>query len=97
MKDFREIITEGKEFPVDIIKRIQKMTDQNDHTGARMLAAKSIKNKKMLAAYEGLDAINAYFGHSPQEMISLRNQLDKRLFDFLKKNFANGNDIYMAM
>ena len=97
MKDFRTIVTEGKEFPVDIIKRVAKMTDHNDHGGARILVAKTIKNKKMLAAYEGLDRINAYFGHSPQEMISIRNKIDKQLFDFLKKNYSNGQDIYMAM
>lgn len=97
MKDFRSIVTEGKEFPVDIIARVAKMTARNDHTGARLLVAKTLKNRKLSAAYEGLDAINSYFGHSPQSLIVLRKMLDEILFKALKNDYSNGQDIYMAM
>jgi hypothetical protein len=97
MINYKDILIEAKEFPVQVIKKVQQMTDHNDHAGARILVAKNINNKKMLAAYEGLDAMNAYFGHSPQELLSLRNKLDKELFVYLKKAFTNGQDIYMAM
>jgi len=96
MKDFKEILSESKVFPKDIITKMAKMTDWNDHTGARVLLAKTIKHKKMLAAYEGLDAVSDYFGESPKEMIDLRRMIDKKLFDYVNRNFSNAHDVDMA-
>jgi len=92
----KNMLNESKEFPVNILKRIEKMTDENDHNGARMLLSKTIKNKKMEAAYTGIDALNAYFGHTPTSAMDIRNQIDHKMFEYVKKTYSNGQAVYMA-
>ena len=96
MKTAKEILNEGKDFPQNIIDKIAKMTDQNDHTGARLLLAKSIKNKKMEKAYAGIEDIQTYLGHLPEGLYHTRQELDKEMFALVKKNYSNGNEVYMA-
>ncbi len=97
MKNFNEILNEGKiEFPVRVIKEIQKLTDNNDHNSARVLVTKTMKNKKMLKAYEAIQDLHDYFGSVPPELSKMRNGLDKTLFSLLKHNYSNGTDIYMS-
>ena len=100
MKKLDEInnrIDEGKEFPVNIIKKIQSFTDDNEHNEARILTAKTMKDKKLLSAYEGVEKLHLYFGDLTTELRKIRQQLDKRLFNDVKKKFSNGQDVYMAM
>ncbi|MCK5021123.1 MAG: rubredoxin, partial [Candidatus Peribacteraceae bacterium] len=44
----------NKVFPIDTLKKVQKLTSQNDHNGSRILVTKTIKNRKMQSAYEGI-------------------------------------------
>lgn len=85
---FKEMYTESFESE---IQKIKKMTDDNDHNGARIEGAKLIKNRKLEMAYTGIDNINYFLGHSPQELGKLRAELDKTLFAQAKsklgKNF----------
>jgi hypothetical protein len=85
-----------KEFPLDVLKKIEKMTDRNDHNGARILTAKTIKNKKMLDAYEGTKKVAQFFGHMPQGLLDTRYQIDQMMWNYVKNNYSNGQDVYMA-
>lgn len=92
-----ETIDEAQEFPERVIQQMQKFTDENDHNAARVLAAKTIRNKKMMEAYEGMDKIVQFLGHMPHELIMVRSEIDKRLFHTLKTKYSNGQSAYMAM
>lgn len=92
-----ETLEEASVFPEKVIQQIQKFTDENDHNAARALAAKTIRNKKMMEAYEGMEKIVQFLGHMPQELSSVRYEIDKRLFHTLKTKYSNGQQAYMAM
>jgi len=85
-----------KEFPLDVLKKIQQMTDRNDHSSARILAAKTIKNKKMADAYEGIEKVENFFGYTPEGLSQTKYKIDKMMWDYAKKNYSNGQDVYMA-
>lgn len=91
-----ETVNEGKEFPVNVLAQIEKLTDRNDHDAARVLVAKTMNNKKMLAAYEGIQAINNFLGHMPQEISKVRYNIDKVMFNMVKSKYSNGQEVYMA-
>ena len=90
-------VNEASVFPEKVIQQMQKFTDENDHSAARVLAAKTIRNKKMMEAYEGMEKIVQFLGHMPQELSTVRYEIDKRLFHTLKTKYSNGQNAYMAM
>jgi hypothetical protein len=92
----KDILQEGKEFPIDVLKKIENLTDDNDHQAARILLAKTMRDKKLLSAYEGIKAIQDFYGHLPRELSQLRYDIDKKMFERVKKNYSNGQDVYMA-
>lgn len=100
MKKLNEInnrIDEGKEFPVNIIAKIQELTDYNEHNKARILTAKTMKDKKLLSAYEGVKSLADYFGSMDMNLMNVRQKLDTILFNNVKIKFFNGQDVYMSM
>lgn len=83
------ILNEGKELSPDKIKAIADMTNINDHTGARVFLSHEIKNKNLEDSYGALYTLNNYFGYMPQELLKIREMLDKRLFKLTKQKFSN--------
>lgn len=65
------------------------MTDDNDHIGARMFLAKVSGHKRALKAYDGIAALQEWFGHLPTGLDKIRTEIDKKLFDWVKKQFPN--------
>jgi hypothetical protein len=98
MKKEEKYLTEGrqKEFPPNIITKIRQLTKVNDHGGARVLAAKNMKNKRFLNAYEGLDKVYGYFGYLPRGLSDVRYEIDQAFFEYIKNTFSNGQDLYMS-
>jgi hypothetical protein len=72
-----------------VAKEIAELTDKNDHTYAARALAVFLKNKKAVKAYEGLDALNEYFGHSPQELIKLRSTITDSMLKDLKSKVSD--------
>lgn len=85
-----------QEFPPAVIKKLAHLTDINNHGEARILVSKQIGNKKMLAAYQGIEAAAAYFGHLGYGLNEARYAIDKQMFDYVKKHYSNGQEVYMS-
>lgn len=57
------------------VEVIEKMTDQNDHTGALVyLYEKVLRDKKAVQALHAIDVLHQYFGHMPRELSDLRHK-----------------------
>ena len=93
----REELNEGKTLPQNVISDIYALTDQNDHTQARVEAAKLVKDKSLVRAYESVEHLNSYFSYMPGELGELRNRLDKNLYALLKKKFDNGDEVVQSL
>ena len=81
------LITEKKELGGALINKIERMTDINAHTEARMTLAKEV-DKNLWKAYEGLNAVQDYLRRANETNIA-RDALDKKLFAFAKKKFSD--------
>lgn len=72
------------------IEKIKNMTSRNQHNDARSFGASLLKNKKLEKAYECIETLHLFFGHLPQELSSIRNQLDQILFKSAKRLLDGG-------
>ncbi len=86
-----------KMFPVDVIKKIAKMTDQNDHTQARIEIAKVLKDKKAVSDLEKVDAEHKRIGHIPYNLIRDRDAVEKKLLKQVKASYVNSNDVHKSL
>ena len=86
-------LNEGKMAPQGVISDIGALTGQNDHTQARVMAAKLLKDKRLITAYEAIERLNSYFSYMPNELDVIRRRLDKNLSALLKKKFDNADEI----
>ena len=82
-----EVLTEKKELGGALINKIERLTDRNAHTEARMTLAKEV-DKNLWKAYEGLNAVQNYLNRANETNIA-RNVLDKKLFALAKKKFSD--------
>ena len=63
-----------------ILKQVAKLTDANDHTGARiLLATKVLKNRKIASIYDHIGEISSLMGYLPSELDTLRYYVDKNM------------------
>jgi hypothetical protein len=71
--------------PQAFLVRIEDLTYQNDHTGARLLIAHHYKLKSFVKAYEAVEALHKFFGHVPDHLSQTRQSLDNILFDSIRR------------
>ena len=86
-----------KMFPTDVIKKIAKLTDVNDHTGARIEIAKVLKDKKAVADLEKIAAEHGRLGHMPHNLIRDRDAITKKLLNQVKGWYVNSNDVHKSL
>ena len=89
-----EVLTEKKELGGALINKIERLTDINAHTEARMTLAKEV-DKNLWKAYEGLNAVQDYLRRANETNIA-RDALDKKLFAYAKKKFSDYYSIERA-
>ena len=87
-------IQEAKLDIPSIVAKAAKMTDHNDHTGARLYLASLVPSaKKLMKAYEGVQALQDFHGSLTSAVGKARDELDEKLHDVLysaiddKENF----------
>jgi len=85
MKIINEAETKGL---VDLVANIADATDKNDHTGAPILLAQFLKNKKAEKALLGISACHDYFGSMPSELGKVRSMITAELLDDARHKYA---------
>ena len=85
-------ITEGKDLDQNIIDKIANLTNQNNHTEARVVLAKALGLTDLEKAYHAINTIHIYLRRGNETNIA-RNALDKKLFKYAKQKFSNYKDI----
>ena len=96
MIKLKNILTEKKELSKSIVDDIAKMTDRNDHNGARMELAKAMNNLKYQNIYQGIKMIADREGSMPRGLMKYRDDVDKKFIQLAKRTYDNYNDIYGA-
>ena len=89
-------IVEKKEFNPKAVEKIAGMTDKNDHNAAMLLFAREMREKKVEKMMNLLIQMHKEMGHMTSDMMGMRKDLSKQLFDKAKKTYSNFDDIYGA-
>ncbi len=70
-------------------EEIAKLTDDNNHSEARILGAQILKDKKLEKVYTAIKDIHSYFGYLPSELSKLRYEIDKEMFKIAKSKLGD--------
>ena len=93
IKEGIEELVEKKEMSAADIKKIEKMTDRNDHTGSLMHLAKLLGDKKGLEALKGIMMTHNALGHMPDGLMRTRNQIYDNLMRQSSSKYSNHKDV----
>ena len=93
IKEGIEELVEKKEMSAADIKKIEKMTDRNDHTGSLMHLAKLLGDKKGLDALKGIMMTHKALGHMPDGLMRTRNQIYDNLMRQSSSKYSNHKDV----
>ena len=97
MIKMKHLLTEKKDLDARTIKAIEKMTQSNAHTHARIELAQALRNKRMEKAYRALYELGDYLGGYGPELSKVNKKMEKELYRQLVKNFSNYDEIYKAL
>jgi len=85
---FREL-TEGKIKDFDAkVAKIAEMTDENDHGGSILAAAKLVGDKKVADRVKLVMKLHMLEGHMPMELLNYRRGLYKEMLATAKKKLS---------
>jgi hypothetical protein len=79
------------------VKQVAQMTDRNNHTEARLLLSKMMKNKKLERFYKAMLELNDVLGGYPPPLSKVMSEMDKDLYRNLIRNYKNYDEIYNAL
>ena len=99
MSKLKNILLEKKDLDSKHIEKISKMTDRNDHLGARTYLSYLLGGTKgkLRQYYDAASQINVVFGHTPPELSKLNQKMEKELYRQLYRKYSNYDEIYDAL
>ena len=98
--EFGKLLTEGKELDSKHIKKIAKMTDRNNHLGARTHLSYYLEggNKgKFFRYWDAASQINDVLGGTPSQLSRLNQKIEKDFYRAIKNKFGNADEIIGAL
>ena len=96
MIKLKDILTEAKKLDQRHLDKLHKMTQRNDHLGARVFLSYFVEGSnrgKFFRYYDAASQINDVFGHTPPELSKLNQKMEKEFYKAIKKKFANSAEI----
>ena len=99
MIKLKNILLEKRELDPKYVKELSKMTDRNNHLGARTYLSYFLggSKSKMRQYWDAASQINVVFGHTPPELSKLNQKMEKRLYKAIKQKFGNADEIIGAL
>ena len=91
----KSLLLEKQELPQNVVDKIAKLTDYNNHNEARLVLAKQMGLKNLVKGYEAIMVLHDMF-RQMNEMMSERQKLDKMLMTAAERKYSNYQDIYQA-
>ena len=99
MIKLKNILLEKRELDPKYVKELSKMTDTNNHLGARTYLSYFLggSKSKMRQYWDAASQINVVFGHTPPELSKLNQKMEKKMYKDIKKKFSNADEIIGAL
>ena len=97
MIKLKNILLEKREFDSKYVQKVDKMTNSNNHTEARIYLSMMLRNKKLEKFYRAMKELNDVFGGYGPELSKLNQKMEKQLYQHLKHQFSNADEIISAL
>ena len=89
-------LIEKKELDSKTIDAIEKMTQSNAHTHARIELSQAVRNKRLEKAYRGIYEVEKFFNDS-FGITPIRDRIDQYLERYVKAKFSNYEEIWSVL
>ena len=77
------------------VAAINKMTDQNDHTGAARALAKALGRKRDEKILTHMEALRDLYGHMPHQLDEMKREITKGMYDEARRiTMPDGRSLY---
>lgn len=91
-----------KQFTKEQISQIADLTDNNDHTSARLLIIEAMKDEEnhfefMINSYKFIEEQQNILGYLPCSLSSFRNATDKTLKLWISNLVSNADQVWQAL
>ena len=94
------MVSEAKKLDQKHLDKLHKMTQSNNHLGARTHLSYYVEggNKgKFFRYYDAASQINDVFGHTPSQLSKLNQKIEKDFYRAIKNKFSNAKEIIGAL
>ena len=97
-QEVTSVMSEGKLTADEMTLRyVEKLTDKNQHSEARTMAASLLKDHRLTNIYRAIGQIVELLGNAPPEVLKLRGRMDKMLKAGLQKQYENWEEIWKRL
>ena len=97
MIKLKEILTEAKKLDQKYLDKLHLLTQNNNHTEARIYLSTMMQNKKLEMFYKAMKQLNNVFGGYGAELSKLNAKMEKELYRQLYRKYSNYDEIYDAL
>ena len=95
-----KLVTEKKDLDSKHIEKVSKMTDRNNHLGARTHLSYYLEGGnrgKFFRYWDAASQINDVLGGTPSQLSRLNQKIEKDFYRALKNKFGNADEIIGAL
>lgn len=90
------------EFPQNIIREVERATDTNQHTEARILIAEQLEMDGAIVegyidALQKIDDAHMRAGSLDRDLSNVRMEITEDLIDLVDDFYTNGDEVYNAL
>ena len=89
-------LNEKKELDARTIQAVEKMTQSNAHTHARIELSQAVRNKRLEKAYRGIYEVENFF-HDSLGIKPIRDRIDQYLERYIRAKFSNADEIWSVL
>ena len=93
MIKLKEILTEAKKLDQKYLDKLHLLTQNNNHTEARIYLSMMLQNKKLRKFYAAMMELRDVFGGYGPELSKLNQKMEKELYKAIKKYYLNSAEV----
>ena len=93
MIKLKEILTEAKKLDQKYLDKLHLLTQNNNHTEARIYLSMMLQNKKLRKFYAAMMELRDVFGGYGPELSKLNQKMEKELYKAIKKYYSNSAEV----
>ena len=89
----KDLLTEAKKLDQKYLDKLHLLTQNNNHTEARIYLSIMLQNKKLRKFYTAMMELRDVFGGYGPELSKLNQKMEKELYKQIKKKYANSAEV----